>query len=152
MLYLTTHSTYLIYAYMVNDHSNSERGNLLPPHELLFSISSKGSFICIIPQTGWHIPQPLLHHSLAGTRNYKYDLQWFALYVLLREIFWSQNVSIHLNIFRRVHWNKGGSRQTLCSSHNEWCKFQSEMRQTRKQGRTGWKLVRSFQGTNCIRH
>ena len=35
---------------MVKDHSDSERGNPLPPHGLLFSISSKGSFICIIPQ------------------------------------------------------------------------------------------------------
>ena len=38
--------------HMVKDHSDSERGNLLLPHGLLFSISSKGSFICIIPQTG----------------------------------------------------------------------------------------------------
>ena len=38
--------------HMVKDHSESERGNLLPPHGLLFPISSKGSFICIIPQTG----------------------------------------------------------------------------------------------------
>ena len=30
----------------------SKRGNPLPPHELLFPISSKCSFICIIPQTG----------------------------------------------------------------------------------------------------
>ena len=37
--------------YMVKDHSDSERGNL-PPHGLLFPISSKGSFIYIIPQTG----------------------------------------------------------------------------------------------------
>ena len=37
--------------YMVKDHSDSERGNQLPPHRLLFPISSKGSFICIIPQT-----------------------------------------------------------------------------------------------------
>ena len=36
---------------MVKDHSDSERGNPLPPHGLLFLISSKGSFICIIPQT-----------------------------------------------------------------------------------------------------
>ena len=35
--------------HMVKD---SERGNLLPPHGLLFSINSKGSFICTIPQTG----------------------------------------------------------------------------------------------------
>ena len=31
---------------MVNDHSDSERGNPLPPHGLF---SSKGSFICTIP-------------------------------------------------------------------------------------------------------
>ena len=38
--------------HMVKDHSDSERGNPLPPHGLLFAISSKGYFICIIPQTG----------------------------------------------------------------------------------------------------
>ena len=38
--------------HMVKDHSNSERGNPLPPHGLLFPISSKGYFICTIPQTG----------------------------------------------------------------------------------------------------
>ena len=42
-----------LFRYMVKDHSGSERGNPLPPlHWLLFSISSKGYFICIIPQTG----------------------------------------------------------------------------------------------------
>ena len=34
---------------MVKDYSDSERGNPLPPHELLFPISSNGSFICAIP-------------------------------------------------------------------------------------------------------
>ena len=38
--------------HMVKDHSDSEKGNPLPPHRLLFSINSKGSFICTIPQTG----------------------------------------------------------------------------------------------------
>ena len=52
MFYLTTHSTHFIYGYMVSDHSDSEKGNPLPPHRLLFSINSKGSFICTIPQTG----------------------------------------------------------------------------------------------------
>ena len=77
MFYLTTHSTHFIYGYMgrernvlfndalntfylrlygvrhmVKDHSDSEKGNPLPPHRLLFPISSKGSFICTIPQTG----------------------------------------------------------------------------------------------------
>ena len=38
--------------HMVMDHSDSEKGNPLPPHGLLFSNNSKGSFICTIPQTG----------------------------------------------------------------------------------------------------
>ena len=38
--------------HMVKDHSDSEKGNPLPPPRLLLSINSKGSFICIIPQTG----------------------------------------------------------------------------------------------------
>ena len=38
--------------HMVTDHSDSEKGNPLPPHRLLLSINSKGSFICTIPQTG----------------------------------------------------------------------------------------------------
>ena len=88
MFYLAMHSTHFIYGYMASDiwkegnvlfndalntfylrlygvghmvtvQSDSERGNPLPPHGLLFMISSKGSFICIIPQTGYHIPQPV---------------------------------------------------------------------------------------------
>ena len=38
--------------HMVNDHSDSERGNPLPPHRRLFQISNKGSFICTILQRG----------------------------------------------------------------------------------------------------
>ena len=38
--------------HMVKDHSDSQKGNPLPPHMLLFTINSKGSFICTIPQTG----------------------------------------------------------------------------------------------------
>ena len=38
--------------HMVKDHSDSEKGNPLPPHRLLFPISSMGYFICTIPQTG----------------------------------------------------------------------------------------------------
>ena len=57
MFYLTMHSTHFILrlygvGHMVKDHSDSERGNLLPTHGLLFPINSKGSFICTIPQTG----------------------------------------------------------------------------------------------------
>ena len=35
--------------HMVKDHSDSEKGNPLPPHRLLFPINSKGYFICTIP-------------------------------------------------------------------------------------------------------
>ena len=36
----------------VKDNSDNEKGNPLQPHGLLFPISSKGYFVCIIPQTG----------------------------------------------------------------------------------------------------
>ena len=57
VFYLMTHLTHFILRlygvrHMVKDHSDSEKGNPLPPHRLLFSINSKGSFICTIPQTG----------------------------------------------------------------------------------------------------
>ena len=56
MFYLTTHSTHFIYGYMTSDiwlrTADIEKGNPLPPHRLLLSINSKGSFICTIPQTG----------------------------------------------------------------------------------------------------
>ena len=76
MFYLTTHSTHFylrLYGirHMVKDHSDSEEGNPLPPHRLLFPISSKGCFICTIAQTGQHIPQPLLHQSWSTGWNEK---------------------------------------------------------------------------------
>ena len=54
MFYLTTHSTHFILRlngvrHMVKDHSDSEKGNPLPPRRLLFPINNKGSFICTIP-------------------------------------------------------------------------------------------------------
>ena len=55
-LFNDTHNTFYLWLYgvghMVKEHSDSERGNPLTPHRLLFTISSKGSFIWIIPQTG----------------------------------------------------------------------------------------------------
>ena len=50
MFYLMTHSTHFIYGYIASDklmvkyHTDSEIGNPLPPHGLLFLINSKGSF------------------------------------------------------------------------------------------------------------
>ena len=50
---------------MVKDHSDSEKGNPLPPHRLLLSINSKGSFIYTIP-----IARDRTNH-----RHMKYDVQ-----------------------------------------------------------------------------
>ena len=53
--------------HMVKDHSDSEKGNLLPPHGLLFSINSKGSFICTIPDRITHTTAfvtPFVEHWL----------------------------------------------------------------------------------------
>ena len=56
VLFNDAHNTFYLRLYgighTVKDHSDSERGNPLPPHRQLFPISSKGSFICTIPQTG----------------------------------------------------------------------------------------------------
>ena len=68
MLYLMTHSTHT-----VKDHSDSERGNPLQPHGLLFSINSKSSFFFYMH----HPRQDTTYHglcytsrgTLAGTRN-----------------------------------------------------------------------------------
>ena len=58
--------------HMAKDHSISERGNPMSLlHGLLFSISRKCSFICTIPQTGGHIPRPLLYQSWSTVLNGK---------------------------------------------------------------------------------
>ena len=57
----------LFYGYMVKDHSDSERGNPLLPHGLLFQINSKGSFICTIPDRIAHTTAfvtPVMEHWL----------------------------------------------------------------------------------------
>ena len=52
---------------MVKDHSDSEKGNPLPPYRLLLSINNKGSFICTIPERIAHIMvfvTPVVEHWL----------------------------------------------------------------------------------------
>ena len=44
--------------HMVKDHSDSEKGNLLPPHRLLFPISSNSSFYM-------HHPTDRIAHTMA---------------------------------------------------------------------------------------
>ena len=63
MFYLTTYSTHFIYSYiwrqdMVKDHSDSESGNPLSPHGLLFPINSKGFFYM-------HHPTDRITHTTA---------------------------------------------------------------------------------------
>ena len=72
MFYLTTQSTHFIYGYMASDiimvknHTDSERGNPLPPHGLLFPIDSKGSYRHDNTYHGlWYTSRG----TLAGTRN-----------------------------------------------------------------------------------
>ena len=48
---------------MVKAHSDSEEGNPLPPHRLLFPINSKDSFICTIPT------DRIANHSLCYTSH-----------------------------------------------------------------------------------
>ena len=53
--------------HMVKDHSDSENGNPLPSHRLLFPISSKDSFICTIPHRIAHTTAfvtPVVDHWL----------------------------------------------------------------------------------------
>ena len=71
MFYLTMLTTHFIDGYMasdmVKDHSDSEKGNLLPPHRLLVPINSKGSFICTIPHRIAHTTAfvtPVVEHWL----------------------------------------------------------------------------------------
>ena len=45
-------------SHMVKDHSDSEKGNPLPPHRLLLSINSKGSF-------NMHHPTDRITHTTA---------------------------------------------------------------------------------------
>ena len=54
---------------MVKDHSDSERGNPLPPHGLLFPISSNGSFISHRQDSTYHSLCYTSRGALAGTRN-----------------------------------------------------------------------------------
>ena len=52
---------------MVKDHSDSERGNRCRHIGYSFRLTAR---VHTIPQTGLHIPRPLLHQwALAGTRN-----------------------------------------------------------------------------------
>ena len=97
--------------HMVKDHSDSEKGNPLPPHRLLLSINSKGSFICTIPQTGYHIPRPLLHQSWSTGWNEKYAKKR----LVLQQCYFSEVIGI-FNLAFVDRW------VSICDRHtgNTW--------------------------------
>ena len=102
MFYLTTHSTHFSYGlygvrHMVKDHSDSEKGNPLPPHRLLFPINSKGYFLA--PS---HRQDSICHGlcytsrgALAGTRNHRNNCRRFSLVCFSRG---ERDVAPFLNI------------------------------------------------------
>ena len=66
VLFNDTPNTFYLQLCGVKDHSDSERGNLLHPLDVVhFLISSKGSFICAIPDMIVHITAfitPVVEH------------------------------------------------------------------------------------------
>ena len=75
MFYLTMQSTHFIYGYMASDIWLRTivivREETRCRHIGYSTINNKGSFICTIPQTGQHIPQPVLHQSWSTGWNEK---------------------------------------------------------------------------------
>ena len=69
MFHLTIHFYLRLYGvrHMVKEHSDSQRGNPLPTHGLLFSINSKGSFIFVLETVPRFEPstyqKPLCHED-----------------------------------------------------------------------------------------
>ena len=63
--------------HMVTDHSDSERGNPLLPHGLLFPVSSKGSLYASSHRHNtYHSLCYTSHGALAGTRNSSMGPPW----------------------------------------------------------------------------
>ena len=91
VLFNDTLKTFYLWLYgirhMVKDHSDSEKGNPLPPHMLLLSINSKGSFICIIPQTGEREREMfyLTTHSTHFIYGYMASDRWLRTILIVRK-------------------------------------------------------------------
>ena len=109
MFYLTTHSTHFIYGYMVKDHSDSERGNPLPPHGLLFPINSKGSFRCTTLQTRQHYR---LCHTGCGAPTGMEIARWAVPVVPLFQVL--------IFCYRRQQHNCNVHQRNQQEEMNEW--------------------------------
>ena len=95
--------------HMVKDHSNSEKGNPLPPHGVLFPISSKGSFTYTIPQRIAHTTAfvtPVVEHwlelEIAQWVRHEWSIRWHITSwanALTTELHLARgNISIHVHI------------------------------------------------------
>ena len=72
MFYLMMHSTHfnMVILHQIKSHSDRERRNLLLPlHEIIFPITSKGSFMCTIQDKKYHSLCYTSHGALAGMSN-----------------------------------------------------------------------------------
>ena len=71
---------------MLKDHSDSERENLLPPHGLLFHISSKGSFICTM---AWREKEREMFYLTTHSTHFIYGYMasdiWLRTILILRK-------------------------------------------------------------------
>ena len=87
---------------MVKDHSDSEIGNPLPPQRLLFPISSKGSFICTIPQTGRKEMFYLTTHSTHFIYGYMASDIWLRTILIVRKETRSRHIGYPFRLTTRV--------------------------------------------------
>ena len=110
MFYLTIHPTHFILrlygvGLMVKDHSDSERGNPLPPHWLLFTINSKGA---VEHWLEWEIVQWVHHegsirrsiapcaNALTTELHLHIHTNLYTCYICLS--FWYIHILFHLSI------------------------------------------------------
>ena len=91
--------------HMVTDHSDSEKWNPLLPHRLIFSISSKESFICTIPHitafvilvVGHWLEWEIVHWGYGSTMQYRSDdplhHKWtLYLWAMSRSLSWKLTI------------------------------------------------------------
>ena len=103
MFQLMMHSTHLqLYdiGHMTNDHSDSKRGNLLPPlHGLVFLISSKSSFI-------YTISHSIAHTKASGTPVVEH---WLERYLKAQN-----KINITFVPTNYGHWCTSGPTVNFC--------------------------------------
>ena len=104
--------------HMVNDHSESERGNLPPPHGLLFPISSKGSLICTIPD---RIAHTTAFVTLVMEHRLELEIAQWAHQegsILQSIVPWANNFTMELGSYKCLTFFKSGFRPNVLVLEN----------------------------------